>query len=234
MPLQAVALAAAAAQGRLLGRLLRLGAPQAAGTLPAYHPRRLRSAVAAASRNGGAGGGGVAAAAAADAPLELELDEELKCGLEASFEDDLEATVLDVLPRKLGIEVEGASRTGAFQRLPMVSPSKELLQSAVRRAERTPYNKKIKNEAQKSKNRCGGTSPGQAARRSIWWHRRAGASSEHCPAVFRRRPATRRTPMPAPRPPQGRARTGHPDEGAVRAAGRLHQGLPPAGAAPPL
>lgn len=46
-------------------------------------------------------------------------------------------------------------RTGAFQRLPMVSPSKELLGSALRRAGRVGPNKKLKNEAQKAKNRWG-------------------------------------------------------------------------------
>jgi nucleolar GTP-binding protein len=44
--------------------------------------------------------------------------------------------------------------TGAFQRLPMVSPSKELIDSALRRAARTPSNKKLKNEAAKAKNRA--------------------------------------------------------------------------------
>lgn len=58
------------------------------------------------------------------------------------------------LPRKLGSEAAEAGGTGAFQRLPMVAPSKELLDSAVRRAARVPYNKKLKNEAQKAKNRA--------------------------------------------------------------------------------
>jgi hypothetical protein len=44
-------------------------------------------------------------------------------------------------------------RTGAFQKVPMVSPAKELLESALRRAARVGANKKLKNEAQKAKNR---------------------------------------------------------------------------------
>ena len=67
-------------------------------------------------------------------------------------------TDLPLLPRQLGSEAGEASATGAFQRLPMVSPAKELLDSALRRASRVPYNKKLKNEAQKNKNRSvGGT-----------------------------------------------------------------------------
>lgn len=46
-----------------------------------------------------------------------------------------------------------AGRTGAFQKLPMVSPAKELLDSALRRAARVGPNKKLKNEAQKARNR---------------------------------------------------------------------------------
>jgi hypothetical protein len=52
----------------------------------------------------------------------------------------------------------GQGRTGAFQKLPMVSPAKELLESALRRAARVGANKKLKNEAQKAKNRCAGPS----------------------------------------------------------------------------
>jgi len=62
------------------------------------------------------------------------------------------------MPRKLGTEAAADSGTGAFQRLPMVAPSKELLDSALRRAARVPYNQKLKNEAQKAKNRCGDAS----------------------------------------------------------------------------
>ncbi|KAL4523871.1 hypothetical protein Ndes2437A_g00437 [Nannochloris sp. 'desiccata'] len=47
-----------------------------------------------------------------------------------------------------------AVSTGAFQRLPMVSPSKEIIESAVRRAERVGGNKKLKNEAARAKNRA--------------------------------------------------------------------------------
>ena len=45
-------------------------------------------------------------------------------------------------------------RTGAFQRLPMVSPSREIIESALRRAERVGGNKKLKNEAARAKNRA--------------------------------------------------------------------------------
>lgn len=44
--------------------------------------------------------------------------------------------------------------TGAFQRLPMVAPSREIIESAVRRAERVGGNKKLKNEAARAKNRA--------------------------------------------------------------------------------
>lgn len=44
--------------------------------------------------------------------------------------------------------------TGAFQRLPMVAPSKEIIESALRRAERVGGNKKLKNEAARAKNRA--------------------------------------------------------------------------------
>ena len=47
-----------------------------------------------------------------------------------------------------------SSTTGAFQRLPMVSPSKEIIESALKRAERVGGNKKLKNEAARVKNRA--------------------------------------------------------------------------------
>eukprot|EP00887_Chlorella_sp_A99_P004720 scaffold4.g4720.t1 len=60
-----------------------------------------------------------------------------------------------LLPRTLGHEAgDTASRTGAFQRLPMVSPAKELIDSALRRASRVQPNRKLRNEAQKAKNRA--------------------------------------------------------------------------------
>lgn len=68
----------------------------------------------------------------------------------------LDGTLVAVqVPRNLGSQSVDASSTGAFQRLPMVAPSKELLESAVKRAGRVPVNKKLKNEAQKAKNRRG-------------------------------------------------------------------------------
>ena len=43
---------------------------------------------------------------------------------------------------------------GAFQRLPMVQLAKEQLSTAQRAARRTPYSRKLKNEAQRERNRC--------------------------------------------------------------------------------
>lgn len=125
----------------LLGKLLqRVRAAQRCSVLPLQQTRQCCAAAAssAAGQNGG-GPAGAAAAAAAAAQADP-----------ATFDgDDPQVS----LPRKLGTEAAGASSTGAFQRLPMVAPSKELLDSAVRRAARVPYNKKLKNEAQKAKNR---------------------------------------------------------------------------------
>jgi len=45
-------------------------------------------------------------------------------------------------------------QTGAFQRLPMVSPSREIIESALRRAERTGGNKALKNEGARAKNKA--------------------------------------------------------------------------------
>jgi len=44
-------------------------------------------------------------------------------------------------------------RAGAFQRLPMVQLAKEQLSSAQRAARRVPYSRKLKNEAQRERNR---------------------------------------------------------------------------------
>ena len=48
----------------------------------------------------------------------------------------------------------GGKRAGAFLRLPMVQLAKEQLSSAQRAARRTPYSRKLKNEAQRERNRC--------------------------------------------------------------------------------
>lgn len=42
---------------------------------------------------------------------------------------------------------------GVFQQLPQVSPAVEIIGTALKRAERVPYNKKLKNEAARTKNR---------------------------------------------------------------------------------
>lgn len=47
-----------------------------------------------------------------------------------------------------------ATQTGAFNTLPLVSPSRELLESALKRASRVPVNKKLKNEAKQAKNKA--------------------------------------------------------------------------------
>ena len=51
----------------------------------------------------------------------------------------------------------GARRAGAFQRLPMVQLAREQLSSAQRATRRVPYSRKLKNEAQRERNRCGFT-----------------------------------------------------------------------------
>ena len=160
-------------------------------------------------------GAATAAAGSSSAPLDAapltsleSLEDDLELGLDV--EEAGAAAGALVLPRKLGLEAGEASATGAFQRLPMVAPSKELLDSAVRRAGRTPVNKKLKNEAQKAKNRCA------AMRGAERWR----APPPRGPA---RRAGLALTPTPHP---QGGEGAGHADEGAVRAAGGVHQGLP--------
>jgi nucleolar GTP-binding protein len=44
--------------------------------------------------------------------------------------------------------------TGAFQQLPMVSPSHEIIETALKRADRIGYNKKLKNDGARTKNRA--------------------------------------------------------------------------------
>lgn len=166
MPVRAVALVAAVQQCRLLGKLLRQGGPQAASVLPYIQRRDLKcSSAAASSKGAGLGSGGTgggasnrapAAAAAAVHPAAADAAEAEDTAFPFLDEEEIvddEITAPGILPRKLGAEAVEASRTGAFQRLPMVAPSKELLESALRRAARVPYNKKLKNEAQKAKNR---------------------------------------------------------------------------------
>ena len=57
-------------------------------------------------------------------------------------------------------------KAGAFLRLPMVQLGKEQLSSAQRAARRTPYSRKLKNEAQRERNRCGPCAGGPYARRT--------------------------------------------------------------------
>jgi nucleolar GTP-binding protein len=92
---------------------------------------------------------GQAFAAAATEPLDEEVlatDED---------EDDMVPEPLlpeDMTPTPSPSAV--SSRTGAFQRLPMVAPSRELLDSALKRASRVGPNKKLKNEAARARNRA--------------------------------------------------------------------------------
>lgn len=44
--------------------------------------------------------------------------------------------------------------TGAFQKLPMVSPAHELIETAIKRSDRVGYNKKLKNDGARAKNRA--------------------------------------------------------------------------------
>ena len=48
----------------------------------------------------------------------------------------------------------GPPVTGAFQKLPMVSPSYEIIETALKRADRVGYNKKLKNDGARAKNRA--------------------------------------------------------------------------------
>jgi nucleolar GTP-binding protein len=50
--------------------------------------------------------------------------------------------------------VEKPKQCGAFQRIPMVSPSYEIIETALKRADRVGYNKKLKNDGARAKNRA--------------------------------------------------------------------------------
>ena len=52
------------------------------------------------------------------------------------------------------VDTHQGKQTGAFQSFPMVSPSYELIESALRRSDRVGYNKKLKNEGARAKNRA--------------------------------------------------------------------------------
>jgi nucleolar GTP-binding protein len=60
------------------------------------------------------------------------------------------------LPKHIGAEASNinVNTTGAFYQLPMVAPGKEIMESAFKRASRVPANNKLKNEAQKAKNKA--------------------------------------------------------------------------------
>lgn len=149
------------ARVHMLGRLFRLAAAcpsPATPVLPAYQRAPLRAWAAAASStadlNSRQPGSTAAAASSAGAADVNAFDAAaLPLPLDPAEEQPSEGEGGPGLPRKLGSEAAEAGGTGAFQRLPMVAPSKELLESALRRAARVPYNKKLKNEAQKAKNR---------------------------------------------------------------------------------
>ena len=150
--------AAAAARVHMLGRLFRLTATYpAAAALPAYQRAPLRCwAAASSAADLGSSRHAANAAAAASGAVPADADTAADMAAQLTDTEELELSEGEAqpgLPRKLGSEAVEAGGTGAFQRLPMVAPSKELLDSAVRRAARVPYNKKLKNEAQKAKNR---------------------------------------------------------------------------------
>ena len=52
------------------------------------------------------------------------------------------------------IHHHATTATGAFQQLPMVSPSHEIIETALKRADRIGYNKKLKNDGARTKNRA--------------------------------------------------------------------------------
>jgi nucleolar GTP-binding protein len=58
------------------------------------------------------------------------------------------------LERATGPRTRASGATGAFQKLPMVSPSYEIIDTALKRAERVGYNKKLKNDGARAKNRA--------------------------------------------------------------------------------
>ncbi len=150
--------AVASARAQVLGRLFRLAATcpaPAPAALPAYQraPLRCWAAASSAADLGSRQPTSTAAAASGPAPADVAAAADGAVPPMDAAEEGLEGAV--GLPRKLGSEAAEAGGTGAFQRLPMVAPSKELLESAVKRAARVPYNKKLKNEAQKAKNRRG-------------------------------------------------------------------------------
>lgn len=254
MPLPAVALAAAAAHGRLLGRLFRLGAaPRAINILHTTPQLAVRCRASAAK---GLTSVAAAAAPAADsaAAAPEHTDRPYVDGSLAEDDSDVgsSAAALNDLPRRLGAEAAEASRTGAFQRLPMVAPSKELLESALRRAARVPYNKKLKNEAQKAKNRwaqkqwgeieqsrhvafCKACMQQRDAKRLA--HDGQPAAGSACCLAHAGRPECRgiaehlhwpNAPAHPSHviPPQGCTRARHADEGAVCSSRGIHQGLP--------
>lgn len=141
------------ARVHMLGRLFRLAAAcpsPASHMLPAYQRAPLRCWAAASSAADLGSRQLGSSAVPADAAVAMS---SAALPLGPAEEQPSEGEGAPGLPRKLGSEAAEAGGTGAFQRLPMVAPSKELLESAVRRAARVPYNKKLKNEAQKAKNR---------------------------------------------------------------------------------
>lgn len=53
-----------------------------------------------------------------------------------------------------GVTKDRKAQCGAFQRIPMVSPSYEIIETALKRADRVGYNKKLKNDGARAKNRA--------------------------------------------------------------------------------
>ena len=80
-------------------------------------------------------------------------------------EDDISAmdavAVEDAIPTQRRVEEherevpkDRKAQCGAFQRIPMVSPSYEIIETALKRADRVGYNKKLKNDGARAKNRA--------------------------------------------------------------------------------
>ncbi len=74
-------------------------------------------------------------------------------------DDTAAAAADDVVPPSMPPSDDQGSQkkralVGGFQQLPMVSPSHEIIESALKRADRVGYNKKLKNEGARAKNRA--------------------------------------------------------------------------------
>ncbi len=75
--------------------------------------------------------------------------------VERGNREDERAELPPLMPPLIKEKIErGPPVTGAFQKLPMVSPSYEIIETALKRADRVGYNKKLKNDGARAKNRA--------------------------------------------------------------------------------